>query len=147
MLAALKTISKVLTVASTVQHGKEMYDEYKDKEKSIQIDEVYDFISKLDLIGLQHAIDTNDPKILIDAVEAIMNASKSMNSKAYFDEDTDDEPITFDQFVKGTHGVIFIDGNNKYVVTVDDENVSVNQRTKRVKYLSTKNRVLTMILP
>lgn len=46
MLGAIKTIGTILPVASTAQFGKEMYDKYKTKRKTRQIDEVHEFISR-----------------------------------------------------------------------------------------------------
>lgn len=90
MLGAIKTIGTVLTVASTAQFGKEMYDKYKDKKKARQVDEVHDFIGRLDLEALQHAIDTNDTEALIDAVEDIMMAAEAVKVKSDLEELKDD---------------------------------------------------------
>ena len=86
MFGAIKTIGTVLTVASTAQFGKEMYDNYKDKKKKRQIDEVHEFIGRLDLNALQHAIDTNDVEALVDAVEDIMLAAESVKVKSDIEE-------------------------------------------------------------
>jgi hypothetical protein len=90
MLGAIKTIGTVLTVASTAQFGKEMYDKYKDKKKKRQVEEVHDFIGRLDLDALQEAIDTNDTDALIDAVEDIMMAAEAVKVKSDLEELKDD---------------------------------------------------------
>ena len=90
MIGALKTIGTVLTVASTAQFGKEMYDKYKGKKKARQIDEVHAFIGALDLDALQRAIDSNDTDALVDAVEDIMVAAEAVKVKSDLEEFAED---------------------------------------------------------
>ncbi len=90
MFKSIKTLGTILTVVSTAQFGKEMYDNYKDKKRKRQIDEVHQFISKLDLNALQEAIKSENTEKLIDAVEAIMIAAENVKIKSDLDELTDD---------------------------------------------------------
>ena len=87
---ALKTIGTVLIIASTASFGKDMYDKYKGKKKTRQLEEVHEFIGALDLNALQNAIDTNDQDALIDAVEDIMTAAEAVRVKSDFEEMAED---------------------------------------------------------
>ena len=90
MIKVLKTIGTVLTIASAAQFGKEMYGKYKDEKRRKQLEEVHEFIGKLDLKTLQKAIDTNDNDVLIQAVENIMNAAEAVKVKSDIEELKDD---------------------------------------------------------
>lgn len=86
MLGAIKTIGSVVTLVSSAQFGKEVYDKYKDKRKKRQIEEVHEFIKNLDLVKLQDAITSKDNDALIDAVENIMKAADTVKLKSEFEE-------------------------------------------------------------
>lgn len=90
MFKTIKTLGTILTVVSTAQFGKEMYDNYKDKKRKRQIDEVHQFISNLNLTELQDAIKSENTEKLIDAVEAIMTAAENVKIKSDLDELKDD---------------------------------------------------------
>jgi len=90
MLGAIKTIGTVLTVASSAQFGKDMYNKYKDKKKKRQVEEIHSFIGRLDLEELQSAIDNNDTDALVNAVEDIMMAAEAVKVKSDLEELKDD---------------------------------------------------------
>ncbi len=89
-LGLLKAAGTILTVASTASFGKDMYDKYKGKKKSRQLEEVHEFIGALDLEALQEAIDSKDEEALIDAVNDIMIAAEAVRVKSDIEEFTDD---------------------------------------------------------
>lgn len=95
MLKALKTIGTVLTVASTVQLGKEVYGNYKDKKRKRQLQEVHEFISNLDINELQKAIESENTDSLVDAVESIIEAAESVRIKSEFEEISEDITESF----------------------------------------------------
>lgn len=89
-LGLLKTVGTVLTIASTASFGKDVYNKYKDKKKSRQLNEVHQFIGALDLEALQVAIDGKNEDALIDAVEDIMMAAEAVRAKSDIEELADD---------------------------------------------------------
>ena len=93
MLLGLKTIGTLLTVASTASFGKDMYDKYKGKKKSRQLEEVHQFIGSLDLEALQDAMDSKNEEALIDAVNDIMIAAEAVRVKSDMEELADDAQL------------------------------------------------------
>ena len=174
MFKSIKTLGTILTVVSTAQFGKELYDNYKDKKRKRQIDEVHQFISNLDLDSLQDAIKTGDTEKLIDAVEAIMTAAENVKIKSDLDELKDDitntakkvfskvsdvaekvvsstskkiddlqssdkedkvELPTFKQFLNGAEFEFQTPHGMKSIITVNDENISINIAKKTITAL------------
>ena len=187
MLLGLKTLGTVLTVASTAQFGKEMYDKYKDKRKSRQVDEVHEFIGSLDIQALNDAIETEDTDALIDAVEAILDAANAVRVKSDLEElqddvtdvaknifstvskvatkvagkvgekldevkeavdDLEDDDLetptipSFKEFKKSSAVLQIEDKNGIYRITVNDDNVSTNNKKKTVTFITPANAVI-----
>ena len=172
MIGALKTIGTVITVASSAQFGKDMYDKYKTKKKNVKLDEVHKFIGSLDLESLQEAIKSKDEDKLINAVEAIIDAADAVKHKSDFEEITEDVQdaagYLFDkvsdfgsQVVKTVGDKIddltstnedvskptfkeFRKNGKKLIVNVDGEDCSVCIEDNNV-YVNKKNKSITFV--
>jgi len=90
MIIGMKAIGTVVTVLSSAQFGKDMYDKYKTKKKDVKLEEVHKFIGSLDLQSLQEAIESKDEDKLINAVEDIIKSADAVKHKSDLEELTDD---------------------------------------------------------
>lgn len=189
MLLGLKTLGTILTVASTASFGKDMYDKYKGKKKSRQLEEVHEFIGSLDLEALQEAMDSKDEEALIDAVNDIMIAAEAVRVKSDMEELADDAQLAASKIFGKVSSIV---GNvtdmvsekleevkdavddmedddldtvenptykafkkhkavlsayckttdRDYDITIDEHNVSTNNKTKTVTYITPKGHVI-----
>jgi len=85
MFGAIKTIGTILTVASSAQMGKDLFDNYKSKKNQEKINEVHDFLEIIDIDLLNEAITTKNQELLINAVENIIKAAEQINNKNNFE--------------------------------------------------------------
>ena len=90
MVGVIKVIGTVVTVATSAQFGKDMYDKHKTKKRNVKLDEVHKFLGLLDVESLEEAIKSKNKKKLIIAVEEIIDAAGTVKHKSDFEEITED---------------------------------------------------------